>query len=123
MTEAKYNQLYYHEGHLYEFSVDKLVVLMLLENWPFQASCQNQQNLQKTFFSFSGPIPQKLDKCETAKDDGDRLRKVLESRAMVEEGRMAKLEEQLRQVRVRADAADIRFDEVQVKDYIMDIND
>ena len=36
---------------------------------------------------------------------------------MVEEGKMARLEEELRQVLVRADAADKRFDEVQVKHY------
>ena len=34
---------------------------------------------------------------------------------MVEEGKMARLEEELRQVLVRADAADKRFDKVQVK--------
>merc|ERR1712173_560412 len=41
---------------------------------------------------------QKLDKAATAADDSDRMRKVLESRAIQDEDRMAKLEEELRVV-------------------------
>ena len=39
---------------------------------------------------------QKLDKAATAADDSDRMRKVLESRAVSDEDRMAKLEEELK---------------------------
>ena len=39
---------------------------------------------------------QKLDKAATAADDSDRMRKVLESRAVQDEERMAKLEARLR---------------------------
>merc|ERR1711913_243570 len=41
---------------------------------------------------------QKLDKAATAADDSDRMRKVLESRAVQDEERMTKLEEELRVV-------------------------
>merc|ERR1711963_651014 len=39
---------------------------------------------------------QKLDKAATAADDSDRMRKVLESRAIQDEDRMAKLEEEIK---------------------------
>merc|ERR1712227_1031146 len=49
---------------------------------------------------------QKLDKAATAADDSDRMRKVLESRAIQDEDRMAKLEEELKSARNQAEDAD-----------------
>merc|ERR1711962_1302796 len=46
---------------------------------------------------------QKLDKAATAADDSDRMRKVLESRAVSDEERMAKLEEELKAARNQAE--------------------
>merc|ERR1711988_652624 len=58
---------------------------------------------------------QKLDKAATAADDSDRMRKVLESRAIQDEDRMAKLEEELKSARNQAEDADKKYDEVQKK--------
>merc|ERR1719462_409943 len=55
---------------------------------------------------------QKLDKAATAVDDSDRMRKVLESRAVQDEEMMAKLEEELKEVRNQAEDADKKYDEV-----------
>merc|ERR1739844_742225 len=56
---------------------------------------------------------QKLDKAATAADDSDRMRKVLKSRAVQDEERMAKLEEELKAARNQAEDADKKYDEVQ----------
>merc|ERR1711872_616782 len=58
---------------------------------------------------------QKLDKAATAANDSDRMRKVLESRAMQDEERMAKLEEELKSARNQAEDADKKYEEVQKK--------
>merc|ERR1711892_1646008 len=50
--------------------------------------------------------PNKLDKAATAADDSDRMRKVLESRAIQDEDRMGKLEEELKGARTQAEDAD-----------------
>jgi chromosome segregation ATPase len=42
---------------------------------------------------------QKLDKAATASDDSDRMRKVFESRAVGDEDRMPKLEDELKDAR------------------------
>merc|ERR1712071_280335 len=55
---------------------------------------------------------QKLDKAATAADDSDRMRKVLESRAVQDEDRMGKLEEELKAARNQAEDADKKYDEV-----------
>merc|ERR1711884_890958 len=46
---------------------------------------------------------QKLDKAATAADDSDRMRKVFESRALQDEDRMSKLEEELKDARNKAE--------------------
>merc|ERR1712037_1087948 len=56
---------------------------------------------------------QKLDKAATAGDDSDRMRKVLEARAVQDEDRMGKLEEELKNARNQAEEADKQYDEVQ----------
>ena len=56
---------------------------------------------------------QKLDKAATAADDSDRMRKVLEARAVQDEERMGKLEEELKGARNQAEDADKKYDEVQ----------
>merc|ERR1712197_227273 len=56
---------------------------------------------------------QKLDKAATAADDSDRMRKVLEARAVQDEERMGKLEEELKGARNQAEEADKKYDEVQ----------
>merc|ERR1719391_1833183 len=58
---------------------------------------------------------QKLDKAATAADDSDRMRKVLEARAIQDEDRMAKLEEELKGARNQAEEADKKYEEVQKK--------
>merc|ERR1711982_184677 len=55
---------------------------------------------------------QKLDKAATAADDSDRMRKVLEARAVQDEDRMGKLEEELKGARNTAEDADKKYDEV-----------
>merc|ERR1719382_1112971 len=45
----------------------------------------------------------KLDKAATAGDDSDRMRKVLENRAIQDEERMGKLEEELKNARNQAE--------------------
>merc|ERR1712218_715916 len=55
----------------------------------------------------------KLDKAATAGDDSDRMRKVLENRAIQDEERMGKLEEELKNARNQAEEADKQYDEVQ----------
>merc|ERR1712189_89146 len=56
---------------------------------------------------------QKLDKAATAADDSDRMRKVLEARAIQDEERIAKLEEELKVARNQAEDADKKYEEVQ----------
>merc|ERR1712158_346146 len=56
---------------------------------------------------------QKLDKAATAGDDSDRMRKVLEARAIQDEERIGKLEEELKNARNQAEEADKQYDEVQ----------
>merc|ERR1712197_161936 len=56
---------------------------------------------------------QKLDKAATAADDSDRMRKVLEARAVQDEERMGKLEEELKNARNQAEEADKQYEEVQ----------
>merc|ERR1712115_732850 len=58
---------------------------------------------------------QKLDKAATAADDSDRMRKVFESKAAGDEERMAKLEDDLKHVRTKAEDADKQYDEVSKK--------
>merc|ERR1712128_83854 len=58
---------------------------------------------------------QKLDKAATAEDDSDRMRKVFESRALQDEDRMGKLEEELKDARNKAEDADKQYDEVSKK--------
>merc|ERR1712200_357178 len=58
---------------------------------------------------------QKLDKAATAADDSDRMRKVFESKAAGDEERMAKLEDDLKHVRTKAEEADKQYDEVSKK--------
>lgn len=48
----------------------------------------------------------------TAADDSDRMRKVFESRAVQDEERMSKLEEELKDARNKAEDADKQYDEV-----------
>ena len=48
----------------------------------------------------------------TAADDSDRMRKVFESRAVQDEERMSKLEEELKDARTKAEDADKQYDEV-----------
>merc|ERR1712130_939524 len=55
----------------------------------------------------------KLDKAATAGDDSDRMRKVLENRAIQDEERMGKLEEELKSARNQAEDADKKYEEVQ----------
>merc|ERR1712228_252042 len=55
----------------------------------------------------------KLDKAATAGDDSDRMRKVLENRAIQDEERMGKLEEELKNARNQAEEADKQYEEVQ----------
>ena len=54
-----------------------------------------------------------MDKAATAAEDSDRMRKVLESKANGDEGRMIKLEEELKGVRTEADNCDNKYEEVQ----------
>merc|ERR1719184_742096 len=58
---------------------------------------------------------QKLDKAATAADDSDRMRKVFESKAAGDEERMAKLEDDLKHIRTKAEEADKQYDEVSKK--------
>ena len=58
---------------------------------------------------------QKLDKASTAADDSERMRKVLENRAIQDEERMTKLEEELKEARNQAEDADKKYDEVAKK--------
>ena len=58
---------------------------------------------------------QKLDKAETACDDNDRLRKVIESKAALDDDRMQKLEGELKDMRQRCEDADNKYDEIQKK--------
>merc|ERR1711872_998119 len=58
---------------------------------------------------------QKLDKAATASDDSDRMRKVFESRAVQDEERMSKLEDELKDIRTKAEDADKQYDEVSKK--------
>merc|ERR1719355_73332 len=58
---------------------------------------------------------QKLDKAATAADDSDRMRKVFESRAVQDEERMSKLEDELKDARTKAEDADKQYDEVSKK--------
>merc|ERR1711962_1683862 len=58
---------------------------------------------------------QKLDKAATASDDSDRMRKVFESRAVQDEERMSKLEDELKDARNKAEDADKQYDEVSKK--------
>jgi chromosome segregation ATPase len=55
---------------------------------------------------------QKLDKAATAAGDSARMRKVLESRALQDEERMGKLEEELNGARNQAEDADKKYDEI-----------
>merc|ERR1712073_269623 len=55
---------------------------------------------------------QKLDKAATAADDSDRMRKVLENRAVQDEERMGKLEEELKDARNKAEDADKKYEDV-----------
>ena len=48
----------------------------------------------------------------TAADDSDRMRKVFENRAVQDEERMSKLEEELKDARNKAEDADKQYDEV-----------
>merc|ERR1719160_42685 len=57
----------------------------------------------------------KLDKAETACDDNERLRKVMESKAAMDDERMKKLEEELKDMQKRCEDADNKYDEVQKK--------
>ena len=57
----------------------------------------------------------KLDKAQTACDDTERLRKVMESKAQQDEERMKMLDDELRVMRKRCDDADSKFDDVQKK--------
>ena len=58
---------------------------------------------------------QKMDKAATAADDSERMRKVLEARAVQDEERMTLLEEQLKEARTDAEEADKKYDEVAKK--------
>merc|ERR1711902_394202 len=55
----------------------------------------------------------KLDKAATAADDSDRMRKVLENRAVQDEERMTKLEEELKAARNQAEEAQKRLQQVE----------
>merc|ERR1712071_438099 len=57
----------------------------------------------------------KLDKAETAVDDNERLRKVMESKAALDDERMKKLEDELREMQKRCEDADNKYDEIQKK--------
>merc|ERR1712038_1937477 len=56
---------------------------------------------------------QKLGKAATAADDSDGMRKVLENRAVQDEERMGKLEEELKDARNKAEDADKKYEDVQ----------
>ena len=58
---------------------------------------------------------QKLDKAETACDDNERLRKVMESKAQLDDERLKKLEEELKEMQQRCEDADNKYDEIQKK--------
>ena len=58
---------------------------------------------------------QKLDKADTACDENERLRKVMESKAGLDDERMLKLEEELKDLRQRCEDSDNMYDEVQKK--------
>ena len=51
----------------------------------------------------------------TAADDSDRMRKVLESKVLQDDERTGKLEDELKEVRNKAEEADKQYDEVQKK--------
>ena len=68
---------------------------------------QGQQYHDDQSLSLS-PCPQ----AATAADDSDRMRKVFESRAVQDEERMSKLEEELKDARNKAEDADKQYDEV-----------
>merc|ERR1712014_485640 len=55
----------------------------------------------------------KLDKAVTAGDDSDRMRKVLENRAIQDEERMGKLEEELKNARNQAEEVQKRLQQVE----------
>merc|ERR1712181_67639 len=57
----------------------------------------------------------KLDKAETAVDDNERLRKVMESKAALDDERMKKLEDELREMQKRCEDSDNKYDEIQKK--------
>jgi tropomyosin-1 len=58
---------------------------------------------------------QRLEKAETAGDDTDRMRKVMECKAAGDEERIAQLEKDLSTARNQAEAADTKYDEIQLK--------
>ena len=55
---------------------------------------------------------QRLDKASTAVDENDRMKKVLENRAGLDEERIKKLENELKNSRTQADEADKKCDEI-----------
>ena len=57
----------------------------------------------------------KLDKAETAVDENERLRKVMENKAALDDERMKKLEDELREMQKRCEDADNKYDEIQKK--------
>merc|ERR1712192_304120 len=57
----------------------------------------------------------KLDKAETVVDDNECLRKVMESKAGLDDERMKKLEEELKDMQKRCEDADNKYDEIQKK--------
>ena len=58
---------------------------------------------------------QKLDKADAACDDNVRLRKVMESKAQLDDERLKKLEEELKEMQQRCEDADNKYDEIQKK--------
>ena len=54
----------------------------------------------------------RLDKASTAVDENDRMKKVLENRAGLDEERIKKLENELKNSRTQADEADKKCDEI-----------
>ena len=69
---------------------------------------QGQHHHDQSLSLSLSPCPQ----AATAADDSDRMRKVFESRAVQDEERMSKLEEELKDARNKAEDADKQYDEV-----------
>merc|ERR1711872_837038 len=57
----------------------------------------------------------KLDKAGTAADDSERAKKVFENKAVEDDKRIAGLEEELKEARDKAEAADAAYEEVSKK--------